>query len=56
MVNFFYDKNNPLSHDSNHASIYEDADYGFAVNDIVNFYQSLDITPRSGWHSNAMDV
>ena len=42
----FFDKNNPLSHDSNHAFIYEDANYGFAVNDIVNFYHSLDITPR----------
>ena len=42
----FFNKENPLSHDSNHAIINEDADYEFAVNDIVNFYKSIDISPR----------
>jgi GNAT superfamily N-acetyltransferase len=42
----FYDKNNPLSYDSNHAFIKEDSDYEFAINDIVDFYQSIAITPR----------
>ncbi|MFB7138486.1 GNAT family N-acetyltransferase [Gottfriedia sp. NPDC056225] len=42
----FYDKNNPLSHDSNHALINEDNDYDLAIIDIVNFYKSIAITPR----------
>ncbi|MEY2193793.1 GNAT family N-acetyltransferase [Neobacillus sp. BF23-41] len=42
----FYDKNNPLSYDSNHAFIYEDSDYEVAIKEIVQFYQSIDITPR----------
>jgi GNAT superfamily N-acetyltransferase len=42
----FYDKSNPLSYDSNHAMIREDSDLEFAFNDIVNFYRSLDLTPR----------
>ncbi|MFP5113895.1 GNAT family N-acetyltransferase [Bacillaceae bacterium C204] len=42
----FYDKDNPLSYDSNHAFIYEDSDYDFAIKDIVDFYKSIAITPR----------
>ncbi|MEH7081221.1 GNAT family N-acetyltransferase [Neobacillus drentensis] len=42
----FYDKSNPLSYDSNHALINDDSDYEFAIKEIVNFYQSIDITPR----------
>lgn len=42
----FYDINNPLSYDSNHAIINEESDYDFAIKDIVNFYQSIAITPR----------
>jgi GNAT superfamily N-acetyltransferase len=42
----FYDANNPLSYDSNHAIINEDSDYDFASKDIVNIYQSIAITPR----------
>lgn len=42
----FYDKNNPFSYDSNHAFIFEDTDYDLAMNDIVNFYESIAITPR----------
>ncbi|WP_026564197.1 GNAT family N-acetyltransferase [Bacillus sp. UNC41MFS5] len=42
----FYDKSNPLSYDSNHALINEDSDYEFAIKDIVDFYQSIAITPR----------
>jgi len=42
----FYDQNNPLSFDSNHAFIHEDSDYEFAIKDIVTFYQSIAITPR----------
>jgi hypothetical protein len=42
----FYDKNNPLSYDSNQAFINEDSDYEFAMKDIVNFYKSIAITPR----------
>ena len=36
----FYDQNNPLSFDSNHAFIHEDSDYEFAIKDIVTFYQN----------------
>ncbi|MEH7305776.1 GNAT family N-acetyltransferase [Neobacillus drentensis] len=42
----FYDKSNPLSYDSNHAFINDDSDYEFAIKEIVNFYQSIDITPQ----------
>ncbi|MBO9130745.1 GNAT family N-acetyltransferase [Bacillus sp. 165] len=42
----FYDKNNPLSYDSNHAVINEGADFAFAVEDVINFYKALDLTPR----------
>lgn len=42
----FYDQKNPLSYDSNHAFIHGDSDYEFAIKDIVNFYQSIAITPR----------
>lgn len=42
----FYNEENPLSHDSNHAIIKEDADYEVAINEVVNFYNSRNITPR----------
>ena len=42
----FYDQKNPLSHDSNHAFIYEDSDYEFACKDLVDFYKSIDVIPR----------
>ncbi|MEH7155862.1 hypothetical protein [Neobacillus drentensis] len=42
----FYDKNNPFSYDSNHAFLYEDSVYEFAIKDIVSFYQSIAFTPR----------
>ncbi|WML44322.1 GNAT family N-acetyltransferase [Neobacillus sp. PS3-40] len=42
----FYDKNNPFSYDSNHALINENTDYDSAIKDMVNFYESIAITPR----------
>ena len=42
----FHDVENPLCYDSNHAIINEDADYEFAVHELVRFYQSINISPR----------
>ncbi len=44
---FFYDENNPLSHDSNHALILDlSCNLIDIVQEIKDFYENLNITPR----------
>ncbi|MDN3019120.1 GNAT family N-acetyltransferase [Paenibacillus sp. BSR1-1] len=44
----FYDQDNPLSYDSNHAYIKEDfdGDWNLAINEIIDFYREMAIIPR----------
>ncbi|MGG1677349.1 GNAT family N-acetyltransferase [Neobacillus sp. NRS-1170] len=44
----FYDRDNPLSYDSNHAYINEDfdGDLDLAINELIEFYRVIAITPR----------
>ena len=42
----FYNEENPLSHDSNHAIINENANYEVAIKEVKDFYYSRNLTPR----------
>ncbi|MCO7175495.1 GNAT family N-acetyltransferase [Sporolactobacillus kofuensis] len=42
----FHDTENPLSYDSNHAYIEENAEFGPAVQDVVTVFRSLGLPPR----------
>jgi len=55
----FYNPDNPLSNDSNHALILRmDADLDEAIEDVVGFYQGMRLTPRvyPGFRPDEWDI
>ena len=55
----FYNSDNPLSNDSNHALILRmDLDLGEAIEDVVGFYQGMRLTPRvyPGFRPDEWDI